>query len=353
MKLNRTLSSLVIAGLATIGLTACDPPMPPDVAAQIAEQYYTCIDGEATVSSDLLLADTVLGWADSLAYSCVDPEPTMTASVLEQTDTSVSAQISSYPATCSPVDTVPLGVDAGVLVYMQSELGALSLSPKSLAGIIDGSITNWNELALDNPGYDIPSLPLTVVRQADSVALKSMLGYLKSLEISVGENLVVDLVDQPNPDLYSALEEGQVAIVPNSYAVYLGLYPASIYLGFDEETQSPVLANPDLAGIQSATTQWKYTETATEVTVTLDRNVTPSAPEGSETADNPYQVIYPVNFYMCSTDQKVTRALARFMLRLDSQGALGSTNYAPLPEQVRIAALVQISKGLPTPTPTQ
>jgi hypothetical protein len=54
---------------------------------------------------------------------------------------------------------------------------------------------------------------------------------------------------------------------------------------------------------------------------------------------------------MCGTDSLLTRAAGRFLLRLDNQGALGASNYAPLPEAVRITALLAISKGLPTPTP--
>jgi hypothetical protein len=299
------------------------------------------------------MAEVLYGWADSLSYSCVDPEPTMTMSVLEQSDLSAFAQISSYPATCTPTDSVPLGVDAGVFVFVQSELGYLSLSPESIAGILEGKITNWNELGSDNPGFDMPDMPISVIPEADEVALEAVRTYLASSGVSLGDELIVEAVASPSVDLYSALEEGFIALVPNSYAVALALTPASIYLGFDEELQEAKVANADLAGIQSATTQWKYSESASGISVVLDPSVEPTPPEGSDMIDNPYQAIYPVNFYTCGTDQLITRAIGRFLLRLDSQGALGGSYYAPLPEAIRIASLVRVSKGLPTPTPAE
>jgi hypothetical protein len=353
MQIKRLLAGMLIAGSTTLGLTACDPPMPPDVAAQLAEEYYTCVEGESTVSSDLLMSDVVLGWADSLSFSCIDPEPTMTLTVLDQSDTSVAAQISASQATCSPLETFPIGVDASVLVFTQSELGAISLSPKSIAGILDGSITNWNELGEDNPGYEMPDMPIQLIPEADKVALDAMRSFLAQSDITLSDELLVEGVVSPEVDLYSALPEGYFALVPNSYASYLGLTPASIYLGFNEEFQESIVANADLPGIQSATTQWKYSESESGLTVTLDPNTEPTPPEGSDTIDNPYQAIYPVNFNMCSSDELITRAIGRFMLRLDSQGALGGSYFVPLPEAIRIAALVRVSKGLPTPAPTE
>jgi hypothetical protein len=353
MKIRRMLAGFLIAGSASVGLTACDPPMPPDVAAQLAEQFYTCVEGETSVSADELMSDVVYGWADSLSYSCVEPEPTMTFGVLDQADPAVAAQISSNAPSCSPIETVPLGVDAGVIVYTQSELGGLNLSAESIAGVLNGEISNWTDLASDNPGYEMPDMPITFIPEADKNAVSSLSSFLGISNLTLGDSLVVDSVESPSIDLYSAIPEGSMAVVPSSYAVYLGLTPASIYLGFDEELQEPIVANPDLAGIQSATTQWKYSESESGVSVVLDASLAPIPAEGFDTADNPYQAIYPINFYLCSPDQLISRAIGRYMLRLDSQGALGGSYFSALPEAIRIASLVRISKGLPTPAPVE
>lgn len=356
MKVSRLLASIAILGSASIALTACDPPMPPEVAAAIAEQTYTCVEGNAAVSSPSLMTDIVVGWADSLSYSCVDDptttdvveQPTMTFGVADAT-TAAEAEISEYPALCSPVQTVPLAVEAGVLVYMESDLSSFSVSPKSLAGILNGTITNWNQLGADNPGTEMPNLPLKVAPTADTMALKSITDYLSAQGQKISSS-VVSATTNPSVDLYSVLEEGQVAIVPNSYAVYLGLYPASIYLGMDKATESPILATPDLAGIYAASTQWKIQKDANSISLSLDPSKTAEPAPGFDSAPPPYQAIYPVNYYTCNSSGLVLNAIGRFILRLDSQGSIGASNYAQLPEYIRIESLLMISKGLPTPT---
>ncbi len=350
MKFGRLLSAVAIMGTAAISLTACDPPMPPEVAAALAEQTYTCIQGDSKISSPTAMTDLVAGWADSLTYACVDPEPVMT---LTSTDTPADAQmvISEYAPECTFSNSVPFAVDAGAFIYTESDLGTLNLSPKSMAGILTGKITNWNQLAKDNAGYEMPDLPLVLSPKADTLALKSVTDYLANQGITLPATLKVQAVDHLDNTESAMLPQGSMAIVPNSFAVSMGLYPANIYLGVDADGQD-ILAMADVSGIQSASTQWDSNTSGSSVSVKLNTSNKPVAPEGSDVAPTPYQMIYPVNLYACGADELLPRAIARFLLRLDSQGALAASNYAPLPEAVRIQALVSISKGLPTPKPT-
>ena len=350
MKVRRILSAVAILGTAALSLTACDPPMPPEVAAALAEQTYTCIQGDSKITSDSAMTDLVTGWADSLAYSCVDPDPVMT---LTPTDVAKDAQIvlSDYKPDCTVSNSVPIAVDAGAFVYTESDLGTLNLSPKSMAGILTGSITNWNQLSSDNAGYQLPNLPLVLSPKADTLALKAITDYLTAQGITLPATLKVQPVDNLDNTFASTLPEGAMAIVPNSFAVSMGLYPANIYLGVDSAKQD-IIATADVSGIQSASTQWDNITSGSSVSVQLNSSKKPIAPEGSDVAPTPYQMIYPVNLYVCGTDALLPRAIARFLLRLDSQGALAASNYAPLPESTRIQALVSISKGLPTPKPT-
>jgi len=350
MRTGRLAGSAAILLAGSLALTACDPPMPPEVAAALAEQTYTCLEGDSSVSAPAGMQDLLYGWADSLSYACVDPEPTMAISFGDETK-QPDLEISDYPAVCANPLTVPFAVDAAVLIYQEAEVGALSISPKTLAAVLTGKITNWKQLAEDNPGYEMPNFPLTVYQEVDSVALKAIESYLKLTGNDVTGQTLLTAVDKPLQDNYAVLAEGQVAIVPNSYAVALGLYPASIFEGLDEEG-NPVLANPDVAGILSGSTQWMIGSSEAGISVSLDPKKAPVAPEGSDTAPTPYQAIYPVNLSICDSNRNLSRAAARFLLRLDSQGALGISNYTPLPETVRISSLLEVSKGLPTPTPT-
>lgn len=351
MKILRFFGSALIASSATLALTACDPPMPPEVQAALDEVSYTCVSGESSVRSPEYMNDIVVGWADSLSYSCVDPEPTMTFTVTTDAATSVDAEISAYPAVCAPKQTVPVAVDAGVFVFNLPDVGNVNISPEHMSGILTGDITNWSELASDNPQTTLPSLPISVFPEADEIALQSVIDFLKLSNVEPTKDLLVQGVASPSGDQYTLLEPGQIALVPYSYAVYFGLYSASVFLNIDEETGEPVVAVPDLEGIQSAASQFAISKTSSSLSVKLDKNIAPSAASGFEPAV-PYQAVYPVNFYTCNDTTLVPRAVGRFMLRLDQQGSLGGYNYAPLAENVRIESAYVIRQGLPTPTPT-
>ncbi|MFZ4065858.1 MAG: substrate-binding domain-containing protein, partial [Rhodoluna sp.] len=290
------------------------------------------------------------GWADSLSYSCVDPEPTMTFTVTTDSATPVDAEISAYPALCEPKQTVPVAVDAGVFVFNLPDVGNVNISPEHMSGILTGDITDWSELANDNPQTTLPSLPISVFAEADEVALQSVLEFLKLSNVEPTKDLLVQGVASPSADQYTMLELGQIAVVPYSYASYFGLSSAAVFLSIDEETGEPVVAVPDLEGIQSGTSQFAITKTASSLSVKLDKNIAPSAASGFEPAV-PYQAVYPVNFYTCNDTTLVPRAVGRFFLRLDQQGSLGGYNYAPLAENVRIESAYVIRQGLKTPTP--
>lgn len=350
MKTSRIIASFAIATSASLALTACNPPMPPEVQAAVAEMTFTCVDGKASVSSPQYMKDIVVGWADSLSFACVDPEPTMTFEVVDSSTSEADAQISAYPPNCSPLQTVPVAVDAGVIVYSLPDVGSLNISAQNISGILTGSITNWTQLAGDNPGYEMPNLPISVFAEADTLALNALEGFLKISGAKPDKELIVDSVPNPNAEQYMSLELGQIAVVPYSYALYLGLYPASVFLELDSETNEPVIAVPDLEGIRSGSSQYVPSKSDSGITLKLDPSLTPVAEPGFD-APKPYQAIYPVNYYTCTEDTLVPRAVGRFLLRLDSQGSLGGYNYVPLAEATRIEALSTISKGLPTPEP--
>jgi len=350
MKISRLIASALISSGATLALTACDPPMPPEVQAALDEMTYTCVTGEVSVRSPEYMNDIVVGWADSLSYSCVDPEPTMTFTVTTDPATPVDAEISAYPALCEPKQTVPVAVDAGVFVFNLPDVGNVNISPKHMSGILTGDITDWSELASDNPQTTLPSLPISVLPEADEIALQSVIDFLKLSNDQPTKNLLVKGVASPSGDQYTMLEPGQIAVVPYSYAVYFGLYSASVFLSIDEETGEPLVAVPDLEGIQSGASQFAITKSGSSLSVKLDKNIAPSAASGFEPAV-PYQAVYPVNFYTCNNTTLVPRAVGRFFLRLDQQGSLGGYNFAPLAENIRIEAAYLIRQGLPTPTP--
>lgn len=351
MKISRIIFSTTIASIAMIALAACDPPMPPEVRAVQDEIQYTCVDGAVNILAPENMTDIALGWSDSLLYNCVDPEPAMSATFTSDSASVVDAEISSYAPKCKPLQTIPVALDAGVLIYSQPDLGVLNVSPEHIAGILTGKVTDWSELSSDNPGFEISPLPITVLPEADEKALNALLEYLAIAKVNIDGELIVKPVATPAVEQYLAMEYGQFAVVPYSYATYNSLYAANIFLGLDTETEEAKVAVPNLDGIQSAASQLEITKSATELSVKLDPNKEPVVASGFN-PEIPYQAIFPVNYYTCNEETLVPRAVGRYILRLDQQGGMGGYNYSPLPEPVRVEAAFLIRQGLPTPSPT-
>lgn len=345
--------SIFLATSLALSLTACDPPMPPDVEAQILEQTYTCVDGASAVALPESMTDLGLQWADSLTYSCVDPEPAMTIEIVEDglaADIVVSAY-SLDESLCTPLATVPFALDAGEFAFQLSEAGSLSLSPKTISSIFKGEIRNWNDpiIADENPGSVFSDLPIIIRNDVDEQALKSVNSWFSRLDAAIPES-AVSPSQNVKLESFMPLEEGEIALVPHSLSMQLGLMSAAIYLGTDPDTQEPTLAVSDTFGVASAATQLVATKQGTSgVTIELDPKIEPLAQAGMEDAGVPYQAIFPVNLNICGQDSLLHRAGALFLLRLDSQGALAASIFNPLSEQIRVESLAMVRKGLPMP----
>lgn len=339
-----------LASTIALSLTACDPPMPPDVAAQIAEQTYTCIEGNANVIAPEEMTDPILQWQASLPMSCVDPLPAMTITndLDAKSDLLIGTQASP---TCSPFASAPIAVESANIVFSLSVTSSLYLTPATAAKILNGEITNWNDPAIskENVGTEFPDQAIELVKPVQKMAFEALATWLGRSGGSMQAN-EFDLVDDAKASDYAALVEGQIAIVPGSFAMSLGLYSASIINGVDKANGEPLLANADSSGISSAASQWKASAAGNDVTVSLDPNSKPLVPAGFDFAAEPYQAIYAVNVYLCGQETLLKRAVANYLLRLDSQGALGVSNYNQLNEETRTLALVTLRKGLPEPT---
>lgn len=349
--LKRKVVALVFSAIVSVSLTACDPPMPPDVAAQILEQSYTCEEGSASAVFPSAMADPGFQWADSLTYTCVDPLAAMTLELLEP-GAEADFQVSSYPVSasiCTPAFSVPLAVEAADFVFQLAESSTLNLMPATMAAILNGQITNWNDpaIAADNPETIFPDLAITVRATADQLALDSLSSWLKNL----GQDISVAAIQGSDSDVIEVLSEGEVAITSHSRAMEMALYPASIIAGVSPETGETLLAIPDNIGIASAASQLVPKKSGLSVTFELDPSLEPVAQEGLNEAAPPYQAIYPVYLTACGDDTLLKHAMALYLLRMDSQGVLAASNYNPLPEKVRYMALDVARQGLPTPTP--
>jgi len=348
-KVSRNVIAILTAMVLSFNLTACDPPMPPEVAAQILEQSYTCEEGNVTAVFPNEMSDPALQWIDSLQYACVDPLPVMSLSQLAAGEAS-DLVVSAYPvdaAICPANFTIPFAIEAAAVTFQLTDSSSMQLSPKNLAAILNGEITNWNDskIADDNYGTEFPDLQITVRQTADELALTSLTSWLSSLKHDISGSGI-----QPQKDLaLEPLAEGEIAIAPNSQVLNVGGYSVSLITGTDKETGEVKLAAADNLSIASAASQLVPTKNGAQVSVKLDATIKPAAQEGLNEAAAPYQAIYPVYLNACGEDTLPKHAVALYLLRLDSQGVLAASNYNPLPERVRYESLDVARSGLPTP----
>lgn len=330
-------------------LTACDPPLPPEAQAALAEASFTCVEGNVPAYFSYEVSDGATLLAENLALNC----PGMSYTIVDAESAELAASSSELDGPgVAAYATVPYAVEAGVFVITSSAGASALLSPETIQGILDGSITTWDHpsMVADNGGVAPLDGPLTFVQISASGAVAALEAWYqhysgKELSHGIEARTSVTLAD------YENLPEGSIAFMPGAVFTTLSniatVTPMAANLLVDSD-KFPFGATPDLTSIQTAASQWKTKRTDTAVTVTLDFTAKPVPPVGFDEAPAPYQIIYPVNVSLFGADKLGARATARYLLRQDSQGSL--TLVASLPVSVRAESLAFVSKGLPTPS---
>jgi len=342
----RKLKAVALAVGVALSLTACDPPMPASLLVELAEKTVQCESGSVTTSVPSASADLGATWLDAMSAACGD----MT---FEQVAEGIAAQIeisAEALAECKPFARVPFSIDAAVFVFNSLDISSLNLDAKTIAGILDGTIKQWDDPALVaiNPDSAMPSTPVLLSADSSKSAIDSMNAWIKTLG-ATSSSSVLKASATPAQGVISGLPEGGLALVPYSEALLAGSMMANVLNGPDAYENAVV---PGSDTIASAATQWVLKTTESSVDVTLDPSKKPIPPKGSDEAPLPYQAIYPVNMALCGSDNTLTRSVARFFLRQDQQGVLATSTMVPLNENARIAGAQLVATGLPTPEPT-
>lgn len=343
----RAIGAIVLAATLVASLTACTPPMPPEVRAALAEQTFTCEPGTVDAVFPSAISELAPGWAESMIIAC--PEMILNPVGTPETSSLSFNTTGATPTFCKAYSEVPFALDATVIALNVPDLGSLNLTAKAVQAIFDGSITNWSDpvLAKLNPDFALPDLAIVVYEKAQKNGLAAFTTWMSRL---LGQDFAaasVKPVSEFTLDELYALPIGGIALAPYSVNVQAMLPTASIVL--DEADLLNSLVPADSGTLYSASTQWKIAKTESKLTVSLNPEAKPLAPEGQDVALSPYQAIYPVTMSLCGEDNLTTRAVARFLLRQDSQGLLGAGYVISLPEAVRVEALVIVSVGLPEP----
>lgn len=343
MKNHRILNLVAVAALSLGTLTACDPPIPDSVLVEIAERSYTCENGDVSISTDPILFDVATLWSDSVATAC---EGVMTFTP-EAENSSADIQITrSQNEICEAFEVTPVAVDGAAIVFFNSEAFLLNLDAETIQGIFSGKITSWADPAITatNPDLGLSDIPIVVSPNSPAAAIGAMedwAGRLSGAEVPFS---LLKPEEAYQADSIYELEEGGIALIALSEALYAGVTIANVL----NEENYPV--EPDLESLTFAGSQFVPTKTETSVTVELDPQKQAIALAGQELAGAPYQAVYPIYMHLCGEDNLLKRAAARFLLRQDSQGLIGSSTLTYISEDVRIASAAHVSIGLPTPT---
>lgn len=342
--MKKPLSILLAVGLA-LGLTACNPPLPPEVRASLEEQIIVCEPGESSIVLPGAAIDQAMLWNDALSLDC--PEMSITDAVQISEANLLAGFDSTSPDVANAYAQIPFAVDAAVFVINSAEIGAVALSPETIQGILKKEITNWSDplISEDNPNDIMPDQDIIVVQKTTIEAAKAMGAWLSRL---LGTEADLSALKPSNSlsvqDLYD-LPEGGIMLAPYSMNYEPAWLTANILL----EPGSDRLVEAATGNFSSAATQWEYQEQGPIVSVKLNPELPALPPQGIDIAPEPYQAIFSVNLALVGADELVHRANVRYLLRAASQSTLAGFNFVELPDVVRMKIIDFISKGLTVP----
>ena len=350
MRTATTLRTAVLAVVISLSLTACDPPMPQSLIVSQAELEVQCEQGDVSVVVPDSLVDLGFSWSDSLLFACEGMVFNQLDNTAAESDIVISEQ-SLIAGRCTPFATVPLAIDAAVLVVNIPDFFEVFLSAQQIVDIFNGTITNWSDPALAqfNGDFPLPDLPIVLPTEATAsakAALSEWIGRLAGVPLDLSG--VADATDFNELDLATPAEEGGIGIASYGAAGYL--ISSMVAVVADPENPESYI-RPDYASLLSAKTQLTSKIEGSTLTITLDPSIEPTAEEGLDDVVPPYQALYAANMALCGEDTTLKRTMARYLLRQDSQGVIAAATMMPIPEAIRIEAIQIVIVGLPIPTP--
>ena len=324
--------------IGSVALTACDPPMPPEVLATLAEQTYTCQAGDSELYALPTVAFVAADWQFSVELNC--PGMTITPVDLATDATALQINRAGVAATGTTFSEVPFALDAVVLAVNLPDITNVVLSAEAIEKIWAGQITNWNDPTLVslNSSFELPDLAISFGTDAEVGDITSFTDWMKRLagkdfNLSGGTANLEEFV------------EGSLVLTKYSTATDL---TATMVAIVTDPKQDAVAA--DAEHVISAGTMFKGKAVGGVVELTFDSKAKPIAPEGINQAPAPYEAVTLITLSLVGEDNLTTRAAAKYLLRQDSQGSLGLSSVIALPEKLRALALATVSVGLPLPT---
>ena len=368
-RMNKSTRGIVLAACAVASaallLSACTPPLPPDVLAAQAEANITCQTGAQNVS----LPEDFAGASDAvnatLAGTCPDQSlvevaPGEPASLVVTEMAPTAAQIAAFEKICpSGTITVPVFGYPVVLTLNVIGLEGVVMTPQALAGILDGTVTSWTDpLITDaNPGTDFSGIPDIVVMSLEgpSGAINAMTAYLskvapESWTAGTVDTLSIGTKFATTADLIAefTMTDGAISVLPAIQAVNAGLPMASADInGTTISVDDTQLLKVGVGALTMTTDANGNMVAAPAVGGTPVPENFDAAAANIVLAENQEMIGWPIigiaHMMICDdgTDP-LPLASAQYLVRLAGQGSLETFGLVPLPEPIRVQTFVPL-----------
>jgi len=368
-RMNKSTRGIVLAACVATStallLSACTPPLPPDVLAAQAEANITCQTGAQNVS----LPEDFVGASDAvnatLAGTCPDQSlvevaPGEPASLVVTEMAPTAAQIAAFEKICpSGTITVPVFGYPVVLTLNVIGLEGVVMTPQALAGILDGTVTSWTDpLITDaNPGTDFSGIPDIVVMSLEgpSGAINAMTAYLskvapESWTAGTVDTLSIGTKFATTADLIAefTMTDGAISVLPAIQAVNAGLPMASADInGTTISVDDTQLLKVGVGALTMTTDANGNMVAAPAVGGTPVPENFDAAAAKIVLAENQEMIGWPIigiaHMLICDdgTDP-LPLSSAQYLVRLAGQGSLETFGLVPLPEPIRVQTFVPL-----------
>lgn len=361
---------IVLVACGVLALAACTPPMPPDVLAARAESQIVCGNGDVAVTVPETLTGSMASVGAALSSVCPDDtvaespvgEPAPVA-LVDKTPT--AADITDFATANCPTGTtivVPAFAYPVTIAYNVVGLEGVVFTPTAVAGILNGTITSWEDpLITDvNPDFDFTGLPELTLMSVDAAqgSVEAMTAWLTQQAPDAWTMGTVGTLDgtQAFPTetemiAEMAVIESSIAVLPifQAYNNVLATANLPVYLPNDDGSAQEIVVTTDDVQL------YKVGSGATVVTKDEAGNLFASPATGGIPVEGNFDLAsskivlaagaplvgWPVLGYahlLVCDDPKDTKplAFAQYVVRLAGQGSLEAFGLTPIPEPIRI-----------------
>lgn len=365
-------------GVSALAVTACTPPMPPDVLAALAESTIVCEPGEVQVA----VPETFAGSMDAVGQGLTGVCPDTTVVEVPATDpapvalvdrTPDQAVIDAFAADrCSAGETIVVPVFAYPVSMAYNVIGleGVVMTPQIVAGILNGSITSWEDplIAEANPDFDFTLLPELALMDLEepSGSVQAMTTWLATEDPASWTKGTVETLEggqkfATSTDLIAELTvvDSAISVMPVFQSFTNVIPTANLPVTLDDGSELVITADD----VQL----YKVGSGAMEITTDPDTgNMFASPAVGGVPVEGNFDLAsskivlgegqpligWPVNgvahLLTCdSPDDPGALAFTQYAVRLAGQGALETFGVTPLPEPIRVQTFGPLKVTVP------